>query len=329
MFKSNEILARPLKRRTVLAAGFAYAASVPFSSRSSWAANEGAQTIRIATIKATVCAPSLIIQRFLPAGWKVELTPFTSPGDMTNALLTQSMDIAYTGLTVGIVARSRDQPIVIVANGAGKGTAIVTRKDSAIQTIADLKGKRVGNLPLSIHDILLREELRKVGLKLEDLNTIRLAPGDMPGALQRGDIDAFSGNEPNVTATVLAGYGRVISYPYDNPVGTINVGVLSSDQVVQNKAELMKVWTEAHAKATDQLATTPDMWADLVSKEWGYDRTATRESIKNIDLVWKLDAKFDSQLIAFMDRLKELGVIMRVPEVSKLVVRKFVDGVKA
>lgn len=329
MLKSDDILTRPLKRRTVLAAGLGFAAGIPLSGRSSWAASESAQTIRIATIKATVCAPSLIIQKFLPAGWKVELTPFTSPGDMTNALLTQSMDIAYTGLTVGIVARSREQPIVIVANGAGKGTAIVTKKESTIQTIADLKGKRVGNLPLSIHDILLREELRKVGLKLEDLNTIRLAPGDMPGALQRGDIDAFAGNEPNVTATVLAGYGRVISYPYDNPVGTINVGILSSDYAVQNKADLMKVWAEAHAKATDQLATTPDMWADLVAKEWGYDRTATRESIKNIDLVWKLDAKFNLQLTAFMDRLKELGVITKVPEVNKLLARQFVDGVKA
>jgi ABC-type nitrate/sulfonate/bicarbonate transport system substrate-binding protein len=60
------------------------------------------------------------------------------------------MDVAYTGVTVGIVARSRDQPIVVVANGAAKGTAIVAKNTSDIRTIADLKGKRVGNLPLSI-----------------------------------------------------------------------------------------------------------------------------------------------------------------------------------
>ncbi len=318
--------ARPIGRRSVLAGGLAIAAGIPLANRLARAAD--AQTIRIALVKATVCAPSLLIQQFLPTGWKVELTPFTSPGDQTNALLTDSMDVAYTGLTVGIVARSRDQPIVVVANGAGKGTAIVARSNSDIRSVADLKGKRVGNLPLSIHDILLREELRKVGLKLEDLNAIRLAPADMPTALQRGDIDAFSGNEPNVTTTVLGGYGRVISYPYDNPVGTINVGVLSSDNAVQKKAAMLKLWGEAHAKATEQLAKNPDMWADLVSKEWGYDRTATRESIKNIDLVWKIDDRFFSQMAAYMDRLKELGVITKVPDASKLVVREFVDGVR-
>lgn len=321
----GNLFASPVTRRSVLATGAAISASL--ISRPALT-SEASQTIRVAMIKATVCAPSLAIQQFLPAGWKAELTPFTAPGDMSNALLTNSMDVAYTGLTVGIVARSHDQPIVIVANGAGKGTAIVARKDSNINTISDLKGKRVGNLPLSIHDILLREELRKVGLKLEDLNTIRLTPADMPGALQRGDIDAFSGNEPNVTTTVLGGYGRVISYPYDNPVGTINVGILSSDQVVQKNPGLLKVWAEAHAKATEQLANNPDMWADLVSKEWGYDRVATRELIKNIDLVWKLDSRFNSQLAAYVGRLKELGVITQVPDIDKLVARQFADGVR-
>jgi len=298
---------------------------MPFIAKSRAA---DAQTIRIALVKATVCAPSLLIQQFVPSGWKVELTPFTSPSDQTNALLTDSMDVAYTGVTVSIVARSRDQPIVVVANGAGKGTAIVARTNSDIRSVADLKGKKVGNLPLSIHDILLREELRKVGLRFEDLTVIRLVPADMPAALQRGDIDAFSGNEPNVTTTLLAGYGRVISYPYDNPVGTINVGVLSSDQIVQKKKDLMKVWGEAHAKATEQLAKNPDMWADLVAKEWGYDRTATRESTRNIDLIWKIDDKFNAQMAAYMERLKELGVITKVPDQKKLVVSEFVDGVK-
>ncbi len=312
-------------RRSLVTGGLAAAATIPLA-RIGRAAD--AQTIRIAFIKAAVCAPALMIQQFVPAGWKVELTPFSSPSDMTNALLTDSMDLAYTGLTVGIVARSREQPIVIVANGAEKGTGIVVRKDSDMHGIADLKGKRVGNLPLSIHDVLLREELRKVGLKINDVTAIRLVPADMPAALQRGDIDAFSGNEPNVTATILGGYGRVISYPYDNPVGTINIGVLASEPAIKAKTAMFKAWGEAHAKATDHLAKNPDSWADIVSKEWGYDRKSTRDSMSNIELAWKLDERFMSQIAAFMDRLKDLGVITSISDRAKLVVRDFVDGVK-
>ena len=240
-----------------------------------------------------------------------------------HALLSDSVDLAYIGLTIAAVARSKEQPIVIVANQAGKGTAIVARADSPIKTVADLRGKKVGNLPNSIHDILLREELRKASLKLDEVTLIRLAPADMPAALQRGDIDAFSGNEPNSTQAVMAGYGRVIMHPYDNPVGTINVGVLTAERVVKSKADMLRVWIQAHAKATEELAKNPEQWADLVTKEWGYDRTATRRSMDNIELKWQIDEPFMKQIAAFTDRLKGLGVIQSVPEPAKLVVRDF------
>jgi NitT/TauT family transport system substrate-binding protein len=286
------------------------------------------QTIRIAVVKATILAPALMVAKHLPAGWKTELTYFTSPGDMTNALLTDSVDLAYIGLTVAVLARSKDQPISVVANQANKGTAIVVRADSSIRTLVDLKGKRVGNLPASIHDILLREELKKANLRLDDVTMIRLAPADMPAALQRGDIDAFSGNEPNSTQAVMAGYGRVLVYPYDTPVGGINVGVLTSERVIKEKAGMLRIWATAHAQATEELAHAPDAWADLVSKEWGYERAATRRSIDNIELSWRMDATFLAQLSAFMDRLKELGVITRIPELDKVAVRDFVNRVK-
>lgn len=304
------------------------AALVGGAALAATAAAQAPQTIRMAVVKATVLAPSLLAQKHLPPGWKTEITYFTTPGDMTNALLSDSVDLAYIGLTIAAVARSKDQPIVVVANQAGKGTAIVARTDSPIKSIADLKGKKVGNLPNSIHDILLREELRKANLKVDEVTLIRLAPADMPAALQRGDVDAFSGNEPNSTQTVMAGYGRVVMYPYDNPVGTINVGVLSSERIVKNKADMLRVWAQAHAKATDELSKNPDQWADLVTKEWGYDRAATRRSMDNIELKWQMDERFMSQMAAFTERLKGLGVIQSIPDLNKLVVREFVGQVK-
>lgn len=286
------------------------------------------QTIRMAVVKASVLAPALLVQKYLPPGWKTEITYFTSPSDMTNALLTNSVDLAYIGVTIAVVARSKGEPIVVVADQADKGTAIVARADSQIKSIADLKGKRIGTLPTAIHDILLREELKKANIGLDQVQLIRLAPADMPAALQRGDIDAFAGNEPNSTQAVMAGYGRVIKYPYDTPVGTINVGVLSTDTIVRQKPEMMQFWAEAHAKATDELAHNPDELAQIVHKEWGYDAVATRRSMDNIELKWRIDAGFRSQLAAFADRLKGLGVIQSVPDIKKLIVSDFVDHVK-
>jgi NitT/TauT family transport system substrate-binding protein len=306
-----------LQRRGLMLAGLGLAVGV----------GAAPQTIRIAAIRASVEAPVLVLEKYLPSGWKTDISYFTSPSDMSNALLTGDVDLAYTGLTVGVVARSKDQPIVIVANLAGKGTAIVAATGVPIHAIADLKGKRVGYLPLSIHDILLREELRKVDLRPSDLTLIRLAPADMPPALQRGDIEAFSGNEPNATIAVLGGYGRVLSYPYDNPVGTINVGVLSSERVVHEKPQMLALWATAHAASADALMKDPDGWSALVVKNWGYGAQATRQSLGNIELAWRIDAAFKTQLAAFTDRLQQLGVIGRAPNPAKLLATQFVDGV--
>jgi len=301
-------------------------ASIVLGIHNSYAQN--GETIRMAVIKATVLAPALLVQKHLPSNWKTEITYFTSPSDMSNAILSDSVDIAYTGFTIAVVARSKDQPIVVIANQAGKGTGIVVRADSTIKTIADLKGKRVGNLTNSIHDVLLREELKKAKISFDEISVIRLGPADMPAALMRGDIDAFAGNEPNVTQSVMSGVGRVLLYPYDNSVGTINVGVISSEKIVKQKEKILKVWAMAHAKATEELSKNPDLWADLVSKEWGYDREATKRSLSNIELKWKIDDLFMSQFNVYSERLKDLGVVQKVPNINSLIDRQFVNQVK-
>ncbi len=127
---------------------------------------------------------------------------------------------------------------------------------------------------------------------------------------------------------MLGGYGKVVVYPYDTPIGSINVGVLTSDKVVKDKAALMRVWAIAHAKATEELASNPDAWADLTSREWGYNRASTRKSIDNIELAWKMDPTWLAQFAVFMDRLKELSVINRIPAFDQIVVRDFMDQVK-
>ena len=73
-------------------------ASIVLGIHNSYAQN--GETIRMAVIKATVLAPALLVQKHLPPNWKTEITYFTSPSDMSNAILSDSVDIAYIGFTV-------------------------------------------------------------------------------------------------------------------------------------------------------------------------------------------------------------------------------------
>jgi NitT/TauT family transport system substrate-binding protein len=287
------------------------------------AAAQTPKTMRVGVHKGVVFVPSLLLQSILGPAWNVELSYFGSPADMANAIVSRSIDIGYTGATIAAIARSKGQPIVIVASSAGKGTAIIVGAKTSIQRIEDLKGKTIGQVVGGIQDVQLREQLRMVGLSMKDVNPIAISFADLPAALQNGSIDAFCGGEPASTKTIEDGYGRLLKYPYDTPVGTINAGILARETMVQDNPEMLRAFVGAHRDAVTRLRGNLDEAAELANKNWGFPLVTSRKALENVDLRWTLDDAFMSDLANYMERMKELGIISVVPDINKLVVRDF------
>jgi NitT/TauT family transport system substrate-binding protein len=286
-------------------------------------AAQSPKTMRIGVHKGVVFVPSLLLQSLLGTAWKAELSYFGSPADMANAIVSRSIDIGYTGVTIAAIARSKGQPIAIVANSAGKGTAIIVGAKTTIQKVEDLKGKNYGQVVGGIQDVLIREQLRMVGLTIKDINPIAIAFADLPAALQGGSIDAFCGGEPASTRTIEDGYGRLLKYPYDTPVGTINAAILVRENMVQDDPDMLRAFVGAHRGATLHLRENLDESAELANKNWGFPLATSRKALDNVDLRWALDDAFMSDLGNYMARLKDLGYISVVPDINKLVVRDF------
>ena len=139
------------------------------------AAAQTPKTMRVGVHKGVVFVPSLLLQPILGAAWNVELSYFGSPADMANAIVSRSIDVGYTGVTIASIARSKGQPIVIMASSAGKGTAIIVGTKTSIQKVEDLKGKTIGQVVGGIQDVQLREQLRMVGLSMKDVNPIAIS----------------------------------------------------------------------------------------------------------------------------------------------------------
>jgi NitT/TauT family transport system substrate-binding protein len=273
--------------------------------------------------KGVVFVPSLLLQSLLDASWQVELSYFGSPADMANAIVSRSIDVGYTGATIAAIARSKGQPIVIVATSAGKGTAIIVGAKTDIRKLEDLRGKTVGQVVGGIQDVQLREELRLVGMTMKDVNPIAIAFSDLPAALQNGSIDAFCGGEPASTKTIEDGYGRLLKYPYDTPVGTINAGILARETLVQENPDLLKAFVGAHREAVTRLRANPDEAAELAFKNWGFALATARKALDNVDLRWVIDDGFMNDLANYMARMQDLGIIATVPDINGLVVRDF------
>ena len=147
-----------------------------------------------------------------------------------------------TTMVMAITAASRGEPVVVVAALCDKCSALAVRKDSSIRKPADLRGKTIGYVPATMHDVLLRETLTRAGLNpLRDVKLTRIDFFDMGQALSTGAIDAFLSGEPFPTVAKVQGYGRILSYPYfDDSIGTINAGMIVTRKQIQQNPKLVQ-----------------------------------------------------------------------------------------
>ena len=195
----------------------------------------GAEEIRVGTWKTAQTIQPFFYDRFLPEGEKITVYPFTNPADQKVALLAGSLQMCGTTIAHAIHSASRGQPVVLVAALCNKCSALVVRKDGKIREVKELKGKRIGYVPGTMHEILLRETLSRNGLSPDkDVLLTRVDFFDMGMALARGSIDAFLSGEPFPTIAVEQGYGRILSYPYyGEAIGSINAGMIVERETIE------------------------------------------------------------------------------------------------
>jgi sulfonate transport system substrate-binding protein len=108
-----------------------------------------------------------------------------------------SIDFGSTAGSAALLAKINGNPIKsIYVYSRPEWTALVTRRDSAIAKVADLKGKRVAVTRGTDPHIFLVRALLDAGLTEKDITPVLLQHPDGKTALIRGDVDAWAGLDP-------------------------------------------------------------------------------------------------------------------------------------
>lgn len=128
-----------------------------------------------------------------PLGVGVTWTEFNAGPVQLEALNVGAIDFGDVGEAPPIFAQAAGAPLVYagVTVPRPKLEAIVVPKDSAIKTVADLKGKRVAYNKGSNVQYFLAKLLQKSGLQYTDVQHIHLPPPDARAAFERGAVDAW------------------------------------------------------------------------------------------------------------------------------------------
>ena len=146
-------------------------------------------------------------------GYRVQWSEFPSGPPLMEALNAGAVDFGSAGETPPIFAQAASDALTYVAHepAAPKGEAILVPKASPIQSVADLRGKKVAlNKGSNVHYLLVRA-IEAAGLTLADITPVYLAPADARAAFERGAVDAWVIWDPYFAAAEAGGNARVLA----------------------------------------------------------------------------------------------------------------------
>ncbi len=122
-----------------------------------------------------------------------------------------SLDIGSSAGLAALLSKANGNPITApYIFSRPEWTALVVTKDSPIQSLKDLKGKKIAATKGTDPYLFLLRALKTVGLKRSDIEHVALQHADGRTALEQGRVDAWAGLDPIMAASELDSGTRLI-----------------------------------------------------------------------------------------------------------------------
>ncbi|MCY2950631.1 MAG: aliphatic sulfonate ABC transporter substrate-binding protein [Planctomycetota bacterium] len=152
----------------------------------------------------------------LPAGFSTKV--FNAGPSLIEALFAEEVDIGYIGPGPAIMGhgKSKGQGVRVVSGAAANGALIVARKDSGINSLADLKGKRIATPQLgNTQDISAKHYVMAVLGQGDASNVLAVANAEQAAMMVRRQIDAAWVPEPWGSRLIAVAEGKLIAEEKD------------------------------------------------------------------------------------------------------------------
>ncbi len=257
-----------------------------------------------------VKARRLLENRFEPQGVSVRWVEFPSGPPLLEALNAGSIDYGYTGDAPPIFAQAARAAIRYVGAipARGYGQAIVVRKDSPVQSLADLKGRKVAVAKGSSAHNLLVTALESAAIPWTEITPAYLAPADAASAFGRGAVDAWSIWDPFFAIAELRQEARPL--PIDPKATVQNSYYLANRDFVAAHPDVVAAINADVAAATEWAGAHRSDVAALYSEASGVDLLAQQRAVSRAEFTFSaVTDAIVAQQQAVADRFQRLGLI--------------------
>ena len=208
-------------------------------------------------------------------GLNLKIIPVASPTSNAVAIMGHQVDLAFNTWQAAALHRSKGGDSRVIGPVTSYGDGVIVKKDSPAKSLNDLVGKKVGTFLVVGPGIALvfRYAVQKeFGFDINSKFELREAAVPLLLALlEKGEIDAVSVGEPNLSKALASGKYRQIwdvnvAFKKLGKVAPMQVCVVTTDRALQTKKEALKRFLVAFAETKDVLTSDNRIWKELAKE---------------------------------------------------------------
>lgn len=272
-------------------------------------------TLTVGYQKVGHLAPMILISdEMKKLGVDLKLVEFVRYADARTALLAGSLDIASVGPADLAIALAQGSTNVVGLMGVGSSPKyVIGRKGTKFDSWNDLKGKKIAIAPGSAVWFQFAATLVEKDIPYKSFTAVNIQGGgaNFDQALQKGDVDGIVTWEPFESIPVMEGYGffaKNLEYGSSKAVGAELGMIMASKTAVDTKKAAVERFVWAYLNSQEQLAKSPQKFADAYAKLSGMEPKVAAKAAEVIKLGEVISPdQIKRQAKAFAD----LGVIQK------------------
>ena len=251
---------------------------------------------------------------------EVEWTSFKSGPLVNESFASGQQDIGVVGDVPAIIAKSSGQNNIIISNASygEKALAVLVKSGSKIKDPSQLKGKKIAYVKGSYAHHLLSVVLERAGLTLNDIESVNLAAGDIPSAIENGEVDAGVLWEPFITQLVNQNRAEVLIDGTDIKRG--NLVIIATKDYATKNPEAIQTLLKVYNEAAQYIVDNPKEAAKLVADDFGLSEDELVEVFKNFNYSPKISNEDIAELKVVEEFLRKEKLTS-----SKVDIDKFID----
>ena len=169
-------------------------------------------------------------------GYDIDFRKFNSGAEIFAAIASGDVQIGYVGSSpfASSTSRGLDVRAFYLSSISGIDEALVVRNGSGIESLDDLKGKKLAAAPVSTDHYQLLQLIKSRGLSEKDVQVLAIPQPEIVAAYNRGDIDGGFVWDPALTE--LKKNGKVL---------------ITSKEVAEKGAPTFSAWVTTGKFADD------------------------------------------------------------------------------